>query len=1212
MLQIKDIHKQYKTGDLVQQALDGVSLTFRDNEFVAILGPSGSGKTTLLNIIGGLDRYDSGDLVINGVSTKKYTDRDWDTYRNHSIGFVFQSYNLISHQTVLQNVELALTISGISKAERRKKSIEALQKVGLGEQLGKHPNQMSGGQMQRVAIARALVNDPEILLADEPTGALDTQTGIQVMELLKEVAKDRLVIMVTHNPELARQYATRIVNLRDGKIVDDSNPASGEETALRKPDKVRKSSMSFRTSLGLSFRNLLTKKRRTLMTAAAGSIGIIGIALILALSSGVNEYIQSVEEDTLAEYPLQITSSEFDVSSLLATMSDTADTAGDDIDNEAEISVTEIISTLLSQMNSNDLASLKEYIESSESRLLEYVTAIEYLYDLEPEIYLSESGSWRQVNPDSSLSVSGSSILSMFMSSAGTSSFYAMPESESLYRNQYEVMAGRWPESYNECVLVLTSTGSISDYMLYTLGLRDYTELEAMLRQYSNGEDVDGIEDVGSYLYEEVLGITFKVVCSADYYAYDSEYGVWVDKTDNEDYLTELVENGEDLTIVGVVQPAEDAASAALSSGINYPRSLIYHMSELAEESEAVQAQLASPDVNIFTGEPFGEDTDDFDMSSILSIDEEALENLLDISSLTDSLSIDMSSFDFDTSSLNIDLSALELDFSSFDLNLDLDDLSLSLFDFDIDADSLDLSDYLDLSTIDLSSVDTSSLEGYLSDLDISETLDGLTIDISAESVNSLTEDLLAGYQTWLVENPGASYSDLVNDFSSYLKSEDAKAILSGFLNDKLTNSASISEDDLDALADALVTGYSSYADSNGLTTSKSINESFSAYLSSDSAAEILSEGLLEMLNPEDLQEQISDAMGDDMQAALAPVVSSYTDALIAAVEEQASAALEQIIDDLSDEIMEQLSDEAEEMAEEISEQISEQIMAAAESMTDELMVQITDQLSGSMESMMSDMMAELTDEITEELSDSLAIDPEALMDAFAFNMDSDALMELLSSMSSSTGTDYESSLASLGYVDFANPDEIDIYPMDFDAKEKVVAILDSYNEQMEAAGETEKVISYTDLVGTMMSSVTTIINVISYVLIAFVAISLIVSCIMISIITQISVMERTKEIGILRAIGASRRNISQVFNAETFIIGISSGLIGVVTSELLTIPINALIHRLAGSTNVNAVLPLSYALLLVLVSVTITVLSGLAPAHSAAKKDPVIALRTE
>ncbi|MCD8250286.1 MAG: ABC transporter ATP-binding protein, partial [Lachnospiraceae bacterium] len=752
MLQIKDIHKQYKTGDLVQKALDGVSLTFRDNEFVAILGPSGSGKTTLLNIIGGLDRYDSGDLVISGVSTKEYTDRDWDTYRNHSIGFVFQSYNLISHQTVLQNVELALTISGISKAERRKKSIEALQKVGLGEQLGKHPNQMSGGQMQRVAIARALVNDPEILLADEPTGALDTQTGIQVMELLKEVAEDRLVIMVTHNPELARQYATRIVNLRDGKIMDDSNPADGDEIALRKPDKVRKSSMSFRTSLGLSFRNLLTKKRRTLMTAAAGSIGIIGIALILALSSGVNEYIQSVEEDTLAEYPLQITSSEFDVASLLATMSDTADMAGDDTDNEAEISVTEIISTLLSQMNSNDLASLKEYIESGESRLLEYVTAIEYIYDLEPEIYLSEDDSWRRVNPDSSLSVSGNSIFSMFMSSSGVSSFYAMPESESLYKDQYEVMAGHWPESYNECVLVLTSTGSISDYMLYTLGLRDYTELEDMLRQYSNGEDVNGLEDIESYFYEDVLGITFKVVCSADYYAYDSEYGVWVDKTDNKDYLTELVENGEDLTIVGVVQPAEGSVSAALSSGINYPRSLIYHMSELSKESEAVQAQLANPDVNIFTGEPFGEDTEDFDMSSILSINEEVLESLLDISSLTDSLSLDLSSFDFDTSSLRIDLSTLELDFSSLDLDLDPDALNLSLFDFDIDTDSLNLSDYLDFSTVDFSTVDTGSLEEYLSDLDISEILEGLTIDIPAESMNSLAEELLTGYQTWLVE----------------------------------------------------------------------------------------------------------------------------------------------------------------------------------------------------------------------------------------------------------------------------------------------------------------------------------------------------------------------------------------------------------------------------------------------------------------------------
>ncbi len=1118
MLQIKDIHKQYKTGDLIQKALDGVSLTFRDNEFVAILGPSGSGKTTLLNIIGGLDRYDSGDLVISGVSTKEYTDRDWDTYRNHSIGFVFQSYNLISHQTVLQNVELALTISGISKAERRKKSIEALKKVGLGEQLDKHPNQMSGGQMQRVAIARALVNDPEILLADEPTGALDTQTGIQVMEFLKEVARDRLVIMVTHNPELARQYATRIVNLRDGKIMDDSNPANGDEVALREPDKVRKSSMSFRTSLGLSFRNLLTKKRRTLMTAAAGSIGIIGIALILALSSGVNEYIQSVEEDTLAEYPLQITSSEFDFTSLLATMSDTADTADDDTDSETEISVTEIISTLFSQMNSNDLASLKEYIESGESQLLEYVTAIKYIYNLEPEIYLSEGDAFQQVNPDSLLNIGENSILSMFMSSTAVSSFYAMPESESLYMSQYEVMAGHWPENYNECVLVLTSAGSVSDYMLYTLGLRDYAELEAIIGQYSNGEDVNGIEDIESYFYEDVLGITFKVVCSADYYAYDSEYGVWVNKTDNEEYLTELVENGEDPTIVGVVQPAEDSVSAALSSGINYPRSLISHMSELAEESEAVQAQLASPGVNIFTGEPFGEDTDDFDMSSILSIDEEALTDLFDISSLTDSLSLDLSSFDLDISSMNLDLSSLELDFSSLDLDLDLD------------LDSLDLSDYLDLSVISSVTDDINILETLLDNLSIDEILADINIDISEDSMEELASDLGDGYLAWLeTEYPDETDPDPDTYFPLYLASDEAETIISGFLNKEL----------------------------------------------------------------EGMQEEITAAVESEVQEAFNSVMASYSETLVEALEEQISDAAEEIVGD-------------------ISEQISEQISTAASSITDELMVQITDQLSGSMESMMSDMMTELTDEITEELSNLLVIDPQTLMEAFAFNMDSDTLMELLYSMSSSTGTDYESNLASLGYVDFAKPDEIDIYPIDFDAKEEVVAILDNYNEQMEAAGETDKVISYTDLVGTMMSSVTTIINVISYVLIAFVAISLIVSCIMISIITQISVMERTKEIGILRAIGASRRNISQVFNAEAFIIGISSGLIGVVASELLTIPINALIHSLAGSTNVNAVLPFSYALLLVLVSIVITALSGLAPAHSAAKKDPVIALRTE
>ena len=528
MLQIKDICKQYKTGNLIQQALDHVSLNFRDNEFVAILGPSGSGKTTLLNIIGGLDRYDSGDLIINGVSTKKYKDRDWDSYRNHTIGFVFQSYNLIPHQTVLSNVELALTISGISKSQRRERAKKALEQVGLGNQLHKKPSQMSGGQMQRVAIARALVNDPDILLADEPTGALDSDTSIQVMDLLKEVARERLVVMVTHNPELAEQYATRIVNLKDGTIRADSMPYEVNEEAIGTPEhrNLGKSSMSFLTALSLSFNNLKTKKARTLLTSFAGSIGIIGIALILSLSTGVNAYIQSVEEDTLSEYPLEINSTGVDFSSMLMV-------DGGDESQTGEVGVTEMVTNLFSKMDSNDLSSLKEYLDSGKSGVEEYAKSIEYTYNVSPQIFRTDGDSVRQVNPDRSFSamgISSDSSNSLMSMSMNTDVFYEMPADSDLYQEQYDVKAGRWPEEYNECVLVLTSGGNISDMMMYTLGLRDAEELDTMVRQFMAEEDVETPSDEGTYSYDDILGTVFKLVNSADYYEYDSEYHVWTDR----------------------------------------------------------------------------------------------------------------------------------------------------------------------------------------------------------------------------------------------------------------------------------------------------------------------------------------------------------------------------------------------------------------------------------------------------------------------------------------------------------------------------------------------------------------------------------------------------------------------------------------------------------------------------------------------------------
>ena len=666
MLQVKNIYKEYKTGNLVQKALDGVSLNLRDNEFVAILGPSGSGKTTLLNIIGGLDRYDSGDVIINGISTKKYKDRDWDSYRNHTIGFVFQSYNLIPHQTVLSNVELALTISGISKAERKERAKKALEQVGLGNQGHKKPNQMSGGQMQRVAIARALINNPDILLADEPTGALDSETSVQVMELLKEVAKDRLVVMVTHNPELAKEYATRIVELRDGVIRSDSNKYVVKEDELEAPrhENMGKSSMSFLTALSLSFNNLKIKKARTILTSFAGSIGIIGISLILSLSNGVNEYIKTIEEDTLSEYPLQIQSSGIDLTSML--VEETQDNNQKE-DDEAKIQVAQMITNMFSKIGSNDLASLKTYLDQGNSGVDKYTNSIEYSYNAVPQIYSSNTEKIRQVNPDKSFSALGlgsstssNSMMSMMMS---TDVFYQMPSNSKLYEDQYDVKAGRWPKKYNECVLVLTGSGKISDLMLYTLGLRDYDELDEMIRQFASEEEVTTPDDIKSYDYDDVLGTKFKLVDSSNCYVYDETYGVYRDKTDDEAYMRELINNSEDLTIVGVVQPSDGASATMLNSGIGYPASLTTHVIEQASSSEIVKKQLADPNINVFTGQSFenGENEQKFDMQSLFTVDTEMLKK---------AFTIDQNKLKIDPSGL--DLSNISLDFNSLPaINMD-------------------------------------------------------------------------------------------------------------------------------------------------------------------------------------------------------------------------------------------------------------------------------------------------------------------------------------------------------------------------------------------------------------------------------------------------------------------------------------------------------------------------------------------------------------
>lgn len=1045
MLQIKNICKEYKTGSLVQKALDDVSLNLRESEFVAILGPSGSGKTTLLNIIGGLDRYDSGDLIINGISTREYKDRDWDSYRNHTIGFVFQSYNLIPHQTVLSNVELALTISGVSREERRTRAIEALEQVGLGDQLHKKPNQMSGGQMQRVAIARALVNDPDILLADEPTGALDSETSVQVMDLLKEVAKDRLVVMVTHNPELAERYATRIVKLKDGRILSDSDAFEIDESGQEEPvhRNMGKASMSFLTALSLSFNNLRTKKARTILTSFAGSIGIIGIALILSLSNGVNDYIKSLEEETLSEYPLQIQNTTMDLTAMMANSA-----ASGEEEAAGDVKVSQALSDMFSGTQTNDLGSLKSYLDDGKSGIMKYANAVEYSYSVVPQIYRMDGESVRQVNPDSSFSALGlgsgsSAFMSSFMS---TDVFHQMPEDKELYEGQYDLKAGSWPQRYNECVLVLGSDGSVSDFLLYTMGLRDSAELDEMVREFAAGNEVDVPDNIGAYDYEEFVGISFKLVDAADRYTYDSAYGIWTDRSSDETYMRELVENGEDITIVGVVQLSEDASAAMLSPGIVYPASLTEHVMEQAADSDIVRQQMETPETNVLTGNSFGEDNSEngMGMDSLFTIDENALQN----------------AFYFDSGVLEKYMAE-----------------SLAGSD-----GSVDMSDMIGPDDIQPEMPD-------FPEPDMEEIMGQMDVTVSEEGADKLAQDLMDGYETYLASHPGVT-------FSQYMDTPEAQAIFEA--------------------------------------------------------------GMSQVLDMDQLQSELSKAMENYMRENMA----SYQEAVAQALQAQIAAVLQQ---------------------------------AAS-------------QMGSQMESSMQQSMSQLGTAI----QSALTIDPDAFASAFSMNMSEDELSALFTSLMSGEEASYSNNLNSFGYADPDVPSQISIYPKDFESKESIIAILDDYNSRMEKAGDEDKVITYTDVVGALMSSVTDIVDTISYVLVAFVAISLVVSSIMIGVITYISVLERRKEIGILRAIGASKNNISQVFNAETVIIGLCAGLIGIGLSLLILIPGNMVIHAIAGTTDVNAVLPVFDGTVLVALSVILTLIGGLIPSRKAAKSDPVAALRSE
>ena len=1043
MLQLRNIRKAYTTGSFTQTALDDVSISFRDSEFVAILGPSGSGKTTLLNIIGGLDHYDTGDLVIDGISTKEYKDRDWDTFRNNRIGFVFQAYNLIPHQTILANVELALTLSGVSRAERRTRALDALRKVGLGDHVDKKPSQLSGGQMQRVAIARALINDPEILLADEPTGALDSKTSVQIMDLLTEIANDRLVIMVTHNPELAEQYATRIVNLADGVIRSDSDPFDPAPEDMRASKKqVRRTSMSFLTALSLSWNNLLTKKGRTLMTAFAGSIGIIGIAAILSLANGVNSYIANVEEETLSEYPLSIENQGFDMTSLMTMgmgAQGSSSGSGDSQDagqtgsssgdaDGGTVGESKMVTGMFGSIGSNDLASLKEYLDNGDSGIDQYVNSIEYGYNITPQLFSSDTEDGvRQVNPDKSFSSIGfgsatstNGIMSSMMS---TNVFYEMPSDPDLYQDQYDVVAGTWPQSYNDIVLVLTPNGKVSDFMLYTMGLRDHSELDDMVRAFANEEEVNAPDDYMTLTYDQLMGVTFKLVAATDYYQYDPDYHVWKNKSDDADYMRDLVNSGEDVHICGIVKPKAGAKITSLQTGFYYTSDMVSHIIDEAANSQIVKDQLADSATNVFTGKSFVEEADaegsSFDMSSLFTIDGNKLQ-----------------------AAFRIDPDALSVDMSSLDLS-------------------------------------------------------GATSDLPAAPEMDPSEFQVSGQPTINKEAAAALMAAVEKDYFAYYSEQVQQGKPA---------------------------------------------PSFNEYFATERAQKLVSDALPGIIDTSEMQAEFA----QKIQAYLQATMSSYMNQVVSAMQTQMQAA----------------------------------------------MTQVMGQLSANMASAMH-------------------VDESAFADAFQMNMDEKELTELMMSLMSSETTSFDGNLSKLGYADYAKPASIDIYPKDFESKQSVIDILDGYNDKMKAEGEDDKAVSYTDIVGALMSSVTTIVNMISYVLVAFVAISLVVSSIMIGVITYISVLERKKEIGILRSIGASKGDIGRVFNAETVIVGLVAGLIGIGVTALGCIPANAIVYALFDVPNV-AILPWQAAVILVAISVLLTFLSGLIPSSAASRKDPVEALRSE
>ena len=1065
MIELKHLRKSYRVGDFEQKALDDVSISFRDNEFVAVLGPSGSGKTTLLNILGGLDHADTGELIINGTSTKDYSSADWDTYRNHHIGFIFQSYNLIPHQTVLSNVELALTLTGVSREERRARAMAELERVGLGEHANKKPSQLSGGQMQRVAIARALVNDPDIVLADEPTGALDTETGIQVMDLLSEIASDRLVIMVTHNPELAYDYANRIVKLHDGCISDDSNPfepsKADEQTAKLAASQRNKvtdghkkhASMSFLTALALSFNNLMTKKGRTFLTAFAGSIGIIGIAAILALSNGVNNYIAKVEEDTLSSTPLTITQSSFDVTSIMMQAGDYQHGSGG-LDGspipEGTIPESTVMADVLADVKTNDLKSLRAFFEDDGGGVNRYVNAIVYGYGITPQIYKTDTSQGiKQLNPGALTGIlsNGVNSASMFSSMGTSNSFQEMLDDQKLLDEQYDIVAGAWPTSYDECVLVLNSKGAISDYTLYSIGVLDPDELEELLADALASEEMDIPDTTVELTNDEALSLSFKVVNKCNMYTKASSGSTWINRSDDESFMKGQIADGLDLKVVGIVKPNPTASTTSMSEGIGYRHDLVLHLIDEAAASPVVKAQQAEPDIDIFTGKTFESLKNDaessFDMSSLFSIDQNMMAR-----------------------AFNVDNAAIEAALSG----------AMSGAAAGLDTSGM----FADIPAPDFSDLDIDLSGGMPS---------GSQVAALEQSLGQMSSGVVMGFMQYVSNNPG-SMADLPGAWSSYQQSDTYKAIIN-------------------QTATGIASGMSG---------------------SSEQLQKAFTEAIQKKMN-----EYMSSQLVPYLQAKMGGMLQSYTTSLATSMASALSAAM----------------------------------------------------------------------------GTAISVDPSMFARSITVNMDQDELTSMFMNLARTNDLTYESNLQTLGYADIADPVSINIYAKSFDDKQAVEDIIDQYNADMEASGEEDKSVSYSDIMGVLMSSVTSIVDMISMVLIAFVSISLVVSSIMIGIITYISVLERKKEIGILRAMGASKGNIANIFNAETVIEGLMSGIFAVLLVALVSLPVNAII---LVSMNISGImsLPITAALILILISVFLTFIAGLVPAMNAARRDPVEALRSE